>query len=164
MQVIFYICNIALNEFKMMDLKFRCNCPITSALDIVGDRWVLVIVKLMLFQGKETFKDFTESNESIATNILSNKLKFMEEIGLVKKSKKPDNKKSIYYHLTQKGLDLAPTVMELALWSNSHLYELNNAIQQNNNIDFINTDKSKFINDIIAHYKKAIFKKDLITI
>ena len=58
-----------------MDNKFRCNCPFTSALDILGDKWMLVIVKQMLIEGKETFKDFTESEEAIATNILSTKLK-----------------------------------------------------------------------------------------
>jgi DNA-binding HxlR family transcriptional regulator len=42
-----------------MDVKFKCNCPITSALDVVGDKWMLVIVKQMLIEGKETFKDFT---------------------------------------------------------------------------------------------------------
>jgi DNA-binding HxlR family transcriptional regulator len=54
-----------------MDKDFRCNCPFTSALDVLGDKWMLVIVKQMLIEGKETFKDFTESDEAIATNILS---------------------------------------------------------------------------------------------
>jgi DNA-binding HxlR family transcriptional regulator len=64
-----------------MDVKFKCNCPFTSALDVVGDKWMLVIVKQMLIEGKETFKDFTESDEAIATNILSAKLKFLGRSG-----------------------------------------------------------------------------------
>ena len=54
-----------------MDYKFRCGCPFTSAIDILGDKWMLVIVKQMLIEGKETFKDFTESAEAIATNRFS---------------------------------------------------------------------------------------------
>ena len=53
-----------------MDYTFRCECPITSALDILGDRWMLVIIKQMLIEDKMTFKDFTESAEAIATGIL----------------------------------------------------------------------------------------------
>ena len=63
-----------------MEYKFRCDCPFTSPIDILGDKWILVIVKQMLLEGKETFKDFTESDEAIATNILSTKLKLLEEI------------------------------------------------------------------------------------
>ena len=145
-----------------MELKFRCSCPITSALDIVGDRWILVIIKQILFQGKETFKDFTESNEAIATNILTNKLKFMEKVGLILKSKKVDNNKSVYYHLTQKGLELAPAIIELALWSNTHLDDLNTTIQQNDSMFAIAADKSKFINETILNYNKTVSEKNFI--
>jgi DNA-binding HxlR family transcriptional regulator len=72
-----------------MRQDFRCDCPFTSALDIVGDKWILVIIKQMLIEGKETFKDFTESDEAIATNILSSKLKFLEEVGLIIKTQRP---------------------------------------------------------------------------
>ena len=65
-----------------MEHKFRCDCPFTSALDVLGDKWMLVIVKQMLIEGKETFKDFTESEEAIATNILSAKLKILVELGI----------------------------------------------------------------------------------
>ncbi len=58
-----------------MNNKFRCNCPITSALDILGDKWTLVIIKQMLLQNKKTFKDFTNSEEAIATNILTVRMK-----------------------------------------------------------------------------------------
>jgi len=65
-----------------MEYKFRCDCPFTSAIDILGDKWMLVLVKQMLLEGKETFKDFVESDEAIATNILSAKLKLLEELGM----------------------------------------------------------------------------------
>jgi DNA-binding HxlR family transcriptional regulator len=73
-----------------MEYKFRCDCPFTSALDVLGDKWMLVIVKQMLIEDKETFKDFTESDEAIATNILSNKLKQLEELGIILKTKRPE--------------------------------------------------------------------------
>ena len=102
-----------------MEHKFRCNCPITSALDILGDKWMLVIVKQMLMEGKENFKDFTESEEAIATNILSAKLKLLEEVGIITKNKLPNNKKTNLYLLTEKGLALTPIIVELANWSDN---------------------------------------------
>lgn len=68
-----------------MNNKFRCNCPITSALDILGDKWTLVIIKQMLLQDKKTFKDFTNSEEAIATNILTVRMKNLVELNLVSK-------------------------------------------------------------------------------
>jgi DNA-binding HxlR family transcriptional regulator len=68
--------------------------PVYFSLGHLGDKWMLVIVKQMLIEGKETFKDFTESDEAIATNILSSKLKFLEEVGIIIKTQRPDNKKT----------------------------------------------------------------------
>ena len=86
-----------------MRQDFRCNCPFTSALDVVGDKWILVIVKQMLIEGKETFKDFIESDEAIATNVLSAKLKLLEEARIILKTQRTDNKKTYIYILTDKG-------------------------------------------------------------
>lgn len=80
----------------------------------LDDKWMLVIVKQMLLEGKETFKGFTESKEAIATNILSAKLKLLEEVGIITKNKLPDNKKTNLYLLTEKGLALTPIIAELA--------------------------------------------------
>ena len=70
-----------------MNIDFRCHCPISSALDIIGDKWTLLIVRDMIFDHKKTFKDFSTSAESIASNILSSRLKSMEEAGIIRKSK-----------------------------------------------------------------------------
>ena len=77
--------------------EFRCDCPITSALDILGDKWILVIVKQMLLEGKDTFKEFTDSDEAIATNILSAKLTILQEAGIITKNKLPENKRKNLY-------------------------------------------------------------------
>jgi DNA-binding HxlR family transcriptional regulator len=103
-----FILQVIINDNLTDETRFRCDCPFTSALDIVGDKWILVIIKQMLIEGKETFKDFTESDEAIATNILSAKLKFLEEVGLIIKTQRPDNKKTNLYLLTEKGLALTP--------------------------------------------------------
>jgi DNA-binding HxlR family transcriptional regulator len=138
--------------------NFRCDCPITSALDIIGDKWVLVLVKQMLFEEKQTFKDFTESNEAIATNILATKLKLLTELEIVKKSKVPSNKKSIYYHLTDRGLSLTSIIVELAIWSDENLRELNANMKGSDKLTKIKANKDEFIKTIIANYKENLAK------
>lgn len=137
-----------------MEMKFRCNCPFTSALDVLGDKWILVIIKQMLIENKETFKDFTESDEAIATNILSSKLKQLEEFGLITKSKLPTNKKSVYYHLTDKALDLTPVILELGIWSDKHLREAHPTIVNNEGMEFLRNDKAGFGSMLVENYKE----------
>lgn len=139
-----------------MDNKFRCDCPITSSLDILGDKWMLVIVKQMLFENKQTFKDFTESDEAIATNILSIKLKLLEEFDIINKSKLPNNKKSNIYHLTKKGLLLAPVIVELAIWSDANLREKNSIMRNPSELELMRSDKINFINKLIENYEQKL--------
>lgn len=141
-----------------MDVKFKCNCPFTSALDVVGDKWLLVIVKQMLIEGKETFKDFTESEEAIATNILSTKLKFLEEAGIIIKTQRPDNKKTNLYLLTDKGLALTPILVELATWSDSHLRDLHPTILNGESMELLRNDKTAFANMLVNKYKEKLAK------
>lgn len=139
-----------------MDIKFRCDCPITSALDILGDKWILVIIKQMLLEGKETFKDFIESDETIATNILSAKLKLLEEAGIIIKTQRPDNKKTNLYLLTEKGLALTPIVIELATWSDNHLRDIHPNIVDGEAMEFLRNDKVAFGNELKKKYKKKL--------
>ncbi|OZV68415.1 winged helix-turn-helix transcriptional regulator [Winogradskyella aurantia] len=139
-----------------MPLDFRCDCPFTSALDILGDKWMLVIVKQMLIEGKETFKDFTESEEAIATNILSAKLKLLEEVGIIIKTKRPDNKKTNLYLLTDKGLALTPILVELASWSDKNLRDLHPSIMNAEAMELLRNDKTAFANEIERKYKKKL--------
>lgn len=74
---------------------FRCDCPVTSAVDLLGDRWIVVIVKQMLLEHKQSFKDFTVSDEAIASNILTTKLTQLLDFDIVTKSKRRGNKKSV---------------------------------------------------------------------
>ena len=136
-----------------MNYKFRCECPITSALDILGDKWILVIIKLMLIQDKKTFKDFTESDEAIATNILASKLKYLEEFGIITKTQLPDNKKTNLYLLTEKGLALTPIIVELSIWSDENVRGLNKIMKESPEIEVMKSDKVAFIKMKQDNYK-----------
>lgn len=137
-------------------MEFRCDCPFTSALDVLGDKWMLVIVKQMLIEGKETFKDFTESEEAIATNILSSKLKLLEEFGIIFKAKRPDNKKTNLYLLTEKGLALTPVLVELANWSDSHLRDSHPGIVDGESMAMLRTDKAAFASALETKYLEKL--------
>ena len=132
---------------SFVKVNFRCECPITSALDVLGDKWTLVIIKLMLLEQKKTFKEFSESVESIAPSILSSRLKTLEKNGFTLKVNLPNNKKTNYYILTEKGLSLAPVLIELALWSHHN-------IRASDYQELINMkDKDKLQRSIVRKYK-----------
>ncbi len=135
---------------------FRSDCPITSAVDLLGDRWILVIVKQMLIEQKTTFKDFSECDEEIASNILTNKLNQLIEWNLVSKSRLKNNKKSIYYHLTDQGLSLAPIIIELALWGDANLRTDNPAMRKSKELKAMKANKEQFISGVIKAYKKQL--------
>jgi len=139
-----------------MRQDFRCDCPFTSALDVLGDKWMLVIVKQMLIEGNETFKDFTESEEAIATNILSDRLKILEELGIVIKTKRPDNKKSNLYLLTDKGLALTPILVELATWSDRYLREIHPNIADGEKMELLREDKAAFARVLEKNYRQKL--------
>ena len=139
-----------------MKKEFRCECPITSAIDIIGDKWTLVIIKQMLLQGKETFKDFTDSKEAIATNILTLRLKKLVDLNIVSKSKLPENNKSVYYHLTENGLSLTSIIVELALWAGETLEPLNNIMLEPSKMGLNQSNKEEYINNIVSSYKEKL--------
>ena len=136
---------------SFLDKIFRCDCPVTSALDVVGDKWTLVIIKLMLLEYKKTFKDFYESDESIAPNILSARLKTLLKTGFITKVNHPDNKKTFIYNLTEKGLSLTPVITELARWSQNNVRE-SDIYMLNMNVN----NKSKLNQQIIDKYKEIL--------
>ena len=136
--------------------EFRCDCPFTSAFDILGDKWMLVIIKQMLIEGKETFKDFTESEEAIATNILSTKLKLLEELGIIVKTKRPNNKKTNLYLLTDTGLALTPILVELATWSDKYLRDIHPGIVNGEEMQLLRNDKAAFASRLEKKYREKL--------
>ena len=103
----------------MTDLH-RSGCPIASTLDLVGDRWSLVIVR-DLINGKRRYNEFLASPERIPTNILANRLKRMEAFGLVRKRPYQERPRRNEYLLTRKGSDLLTVLQAICRWGNAHI-------------------------------------------
>lgn len=86
------------------------------SLEIFGDRWSLLIVRDLMVRGLHTFKQFQESGEGIATNILANRLRKLGRLGVVKAEREETDRRRVNYRLTGKGIDLAPVMLELLIW------------------------------------------------
>lgn len=108
----------------MTKKEFRSDCPIASILDIIGDKWSVIVVRDLLM-GKTTFKEMSESKERIASNILSTRLKLLSHYGIISKRKLPSNKKENVYLLTEKGIELVPLLYEAIIWSDRHIRPYN---------------------------------------
>ena len=98
----------------------RSNCPLASALDILGDKWTLVVVRDM-FNGKKTFGEFLESPEKISTSVLTDRLQLIEGVGIAKHVLSIIDKKVKLYYLTDRGIDLFPMLFEIVMWSKRNL-------------------------------------------
>lgn len=121
--------------------KNRSDCPISSALDVFGDKWSLLIIRDIMLRGKLSYSEFLKSEEKIATNILVNRLNVLEAENILSKKVSSENKSKFVYSLTKKGIDLLPIVIEIMDWGarynkNSPRRELGKQIQK---------DKSKVI-------------------
>ncbi len=99
---------------------FRSSCPITSVLDIVGDKWTLVVVR-DLFLGRHRYGDFLASPEGIPTNILADRLKRLEAAGIVKREQYQDNPPRAEYYLTRKGAALGPILRAMREWGKQYI-------------------------------------------
>jgi len=101
-------------------MKKRSDCPISSSLDIWGDKWSLLIVRDLIFSMQCTYGDFLKSEEKIATNILATRLQMLESNGIIVKLNHPGSKAKVLYQLTQKGIDLLPIMIEIHLWADKY--------------------------------------------
>jgi DNA-binding HxlR family transcriptional regulator len=100
--------------------KHRSGCPVSTALEVLGDRWSLLIVRDMMVRGFRSFKEFQESGEGIATNILADRLHKLQTAGIVTAEAEARDGRRVNYRLTEKGIDLAPVVLELLIWGARH--------------------------------------------
>ncbi len=94
----------------------QSGCPVAFTLDIVGDKWSLLIIRDMIFRGRRYFGEFLEADEKIATNILTDRLKKLEDCGIITKTQDPEHQKKHIYELTPKGVNLIPLILEVILW------------------------------------------------
>ncbi len=100
--------------------KRRSDCPLNATLEIVGDRWSLLIVRDLLFKGHTAYRDFLDGGERIATNVLADRLRRLAVEGLIEKGRDPADGRRLVYRLTPKGLGLAPVLVEMILWGARH--------------------------------------------
>ena len=98
----------------------RSHCPMSFGLEVVGDRWTLLVLRDVIMRRKRHFREFLASEEKIASNILTARLKLLEATGIVSRRPDPQNARQVIYEPTRKGLDLLPTMLELARWGASH--------------------------------------------
>jgi DNA-binding HxlR family transcriptional regulator len=122
----------------------RSHCPISFALDILGDRWTLLILRDLLMQGKTTYGELLASEERIATNVLADRLEWLEHHGIIQRAARA-------YRVTGKGLDLLPVMLEMVAWSAK--YDLHTAAPRAF-VKRIASDRSAVLADLIASHSK----------
>jgi DNA-binding HxlR family transcriptional regulator len=98
----------------------RSGCPISLALEIFGDTWSLLIVRDLMFKGFKTFNEFLGAGEGIASNVLADRLAKLQASGVIEKRDDGEDARRYEYRLTRKGIDLAPVIIEIVLWSARH--------------------------------------------
>lgn len=98
----------------------RSGCPVSVSLEIVGDRWSLLIIRDLMVRGYRTFKEFHEAGEGIATNILADRLSRLEAANIIAAEAESSDARRVNYRLTEKGIDLAPVLLELLIWGARH--------------------------------------------
>jgi len=126
------------------------NCPVHYAMSHFGDKWSLLVIRDLMFFGKRYYSEFLNSGEGISTNILANRLRQLEQEGIIRKSRDRENKTRYLYELTEKGLDLMPVMLELVNWSAK--YDQQTAAPP----DFIrrfSQDKQKMQEVLLAKYE-----------
>jgi DNA-binding HxlR family transcriptional regulator len=100
--------------------NYRSNCPINLAMEVFGDKWSLLIIRDIMFEGKRYFRELLQSEEKIASNILTDRLVMLEQEGIINKTPDPAHKQKNIYSLTAKGIDLLPIFVEIGRWSIKH--------------------------------------------
>lgn len=98
----------------------RSTCPISTALEVVGDRWTLLVIRDLMFAGKRHFRQLLQSEEGISSNVLADRLNSLVEQDLVRREDDPSHAQKAIYSLTEKGLDLLPVMIALSAWAQKH--------------------------------------------
>ena len=120
--------------------KRRSGCPLNASIEMLGDRWSLLIIRDMMLRGSRTFKEFLNSYERPATNILADRLRRLESYGIITTRPDPTDGRKLIYLLTPKGLDLAPVLTEMVLWAAAHERTDNQAL-----VNEMRKDKQAFL-------------------
>ncbi len=105
---------------NVADSDRRSHCAISMALDAVGDKWSLLILRDLMFTDKRSYGALQSSEERIATNILASRLITLEENQLIRKQADPEDSRRYLYYLTEKGIELLPVIIELMQWMSKY--------------------------------------------
>src|SRR5665213_3146396 len=105
---------------KKGKIKRRSECPLNASVEMLGDRWSLLIIRDMMLRGFRSYSQFLECYEGIATNILADRLRKLAGYGIITTEPDPSDGRRLIYLLTAKGIDLAPVLTEMVLWAAAH--------------------------------------------
>ncbi|NVK25954.1 MAG: helix-turn-helix transcriptional regulator [Gammaproteobacteria bacterium] len=140
-----------------MKTEIRSHCPISYTLDLLGDKWSLLILRDILFKSKNSYQDFLDSEERIATNILASRLKKLVEQDFLIKKRNPNNKKQFFYFAAPKAIELIPALTEFIIWGAK--FDQHTAVPK----DFLlkmETDKLQFVEHTQAQQKSLLNSND----
>jgi len=118
----------------------RSECPLNASVEMLGDRWSLLIIRDMMLRGFRTYKQFMECYEGIATNILADRLHKLMAYGIIAAQPDPADGRKLIYSLTAKGIDLAPVLTEMVLWASAYEETGNQPL-----VSQMQADKAKFV-------------------
>jgi DNA-binding HxlR family transcriptional regulator len=130
-------------------VKRRSECPLNASVEMLGDRWSLLIIRDMMLRGFRTYKEFMECYEGIATNILADRLRKLVSYGIITTKPDPSDGRKVTYLLTQKGIDLAPVLTEMVLWAAAHEDTGNQPL-----VRLMREDKEKFLAGVRQRWAK----------
>jgi DNA-binding HxlR family transcriptional regulator len=140
--------------------EFRSLCPVATGLDILGDKWTLLILRDMIWGHKCLFSEFKESPENMPSKMLSNRLKKLEELGFISKKVGLTNKKSVYYLMEDKGMDAFPIMIEMAIFTSKHFLDYLGSTYTKEARGVMIKNKKEYIANLVKEYKK--FKKSIV--
>jgi DNA-binding HxlR family transcriptional regulator len=107
---------------KQNESDQRSGCPINLSLEVLGDKWSLIVIRDMIFGNRRHFRELlTKSEEGIASNILADRLKRLVEHGIFTKADDPTHKQKSVYSLTEQGIELLPILAHMAAWGRKYL-------------------------------------------
>jgi DNA-binding HxlR family transcriptional regulator len=130
-------------------VKRRSWRPLNASVEMLGDRWSLLIIRDMMLRGFRSYKEFLESYEGIATNILADRLRKLEAYGVIAPERDPSDGRKVIYRLTAKGIGLTPVMSEMVLWAAAHEDTGNEAL-----VKEIQKDKEGFVAAVRERWAK----------
>jgi len=103
-----------------MSNRERSGCPISLSLELLGDRWTLLVIRDLVFAGKRHFREFLQSDERISSRTLAERLQTLVEEGILTRGDDPTHRLKAIYRLTEAGIDLLPVLATLGAWGARH--------------------------------------------